>query len=376
MIRILFIDDDQAIHSTLRSLLSDEYEMISALNGKEGIRLALENHIDVILLDISLPDMSGYSVLKGLSSSIHLPPVIMVSGFRDITHVVESVRYGAYDYISKPYKFEELKGTIRNALQNSADRATVLPETDDEVLKDLLGESKVIHDVKKLMCMYSQSNSTVLITGESGTGKELVAQTIHTLSSRREQVFNTINSGAIPSTLIETELFGSVRGAFTDAVDRKGCFELSDMGTLLLDEIGEMSFQAQVKLLRVLEEKCITRIGSTKRIPVNVRVLAATNKDLLQEVQTGNFRQDLFFRINVLPIHIPPLRERKEDIPLLTAFFLEHLGSSGLSISPKAIDKLLIHDWPGNVRELRNVLERAIIISGEEHIAPHHIVFA
>jgi len=372
MVKILFIDDDIYLQKALKSYLPEEYSLISEIMGKKGIISAVREKPDVILLDIHLPDIHGLDVLSALTGKPHCPPVIMISGYGTIEIAVRAIRMGAYDFITKPYKFEQLQGTIRRAVEFSAISSSALPVSNEDVFSSLIGEDPQIKELKKTIRLYAAAESSVFITGESGTGKDLAANSIHKLSRRNKGPYHAINCGAIPDTLIETELFGSVKGAFTDAREKEGCFEAAADGTLFLDEIGEMSIQAQVKLLRVLEEKSITRVGSTRRIPINVRTITATNKDLAEAVSQCKFRQDLYYRINILPLKIPPLRERKDDLPLLCAHLLKN---SGKKLLPSAYEKLRKYSWPGNIRELKNVMERAVLLSEGENIQARHIQF-
>ena len=367
MTRLLFIDDELRTQQTMKDVLSDEAEVISAYTGRQGLERAREVEPDVILLDIGLPDLDGIEVLRSLNSHPGSPPVIMLTAHGEASLVVEAIKGGAYDYIVKPYDLQHLRGAIRQALSAHTHRAGQISV--DQQSHGIIGESPGMRRVRDIIERFAPSASPVLVLGESGTGKELVARAIHSCSGRSGP-FVPINCGAIPSSLVEAELFGSVRGAFTDAVDRPGAFEKADKGSLFLDEIGDMPMASQVKLLRVLEEREVTRIGASHSRPLDVRVIAATNRDLKDGAV---FRKDLYYRLSVLPIIISPLRERTEDIPVLAAHFLRKLGENRLS--PAAREALCQHAWTGNVRELRNVLERAVLLAGQGTIERKDIVF-
>jgi DNA-binding NtrC family response regulator len=383
MIRILFIDDDPQAQKTLSMVLQERYVFISALTAAEGLDVLNKTDPDVVLLDINLPDGSGLDVLDEILKQPLAPPVIMLTAYGEVEFVKRAIRAGAYDYILKPYTLDHLEGTIRRAVENIALRRAYVQSAagtagtvhaNPQAMGKLVGESRALKGLKALIGRFAAGDSPVLIQGESGTGKELAAEAIHRLSPRREGPFEAINCGAIPETLVEAELFGSEKGAYTDATSRAGCFERADGGTIFLDEIGELPPKAQTTLLRVLEFKRIQRVGGTRSIPLNIRILSATNRDLKTEVKTGRFREDLYYRINVLVLHVPPLRKRDGDISLLCAYFLkaEH---SDLRIHPQAVEKLLSHSWPGNVRELRNVIERAAVLTEGDEIQARDIQF-
>ena len=375
MIRILFIDDDPQAQKTLSMVLPEDYTLVSALTAAEGLEVLEKADPDVVLLDINLPDRSGLDVLDEILQRPAPPPTIMLTAYGEVEFVKRAVQAGAYDYLLKPYVLEQLEGTIRRAVENIALRKAYIPTADPQVMGKLIGESRALKELKSLIGRFAAADSPVLIQGESGTGKELVARALHGLSPRREGTFQAINCGAIPETLVEAELFGSEKGAYTDATNRPGCFERADGGTIFLDEIGELPLKAQVTLLRVLEFKELYRVGGTKAIPLNIRVLSATNRDLRREVEEGRFREDLYYRINVLFLSVPPLRGRDDDISLLCAYFLQQQRRSKLRIHTRAVDKLLNHSWPGNVRELRNVIERAAVLSDGDEIQARDIQF-
>jgi two-component system response regulator AtoC len=375
MIDILFIDDDTYAHKTLKMVLAEDYRVISALTGNQGIKKAKEEDPDIILLDIDLPDIDGIRVLEELIQLGAPPPVIMLTALADIKLVVKAVQLGAYDYLLKPYDVKELEATIRLAIQNKKDLKPLDDNLTHKALEAIVGESKGIRNIKKLVLKFSVANAPVLITGKSGSGKELVARAIHNASPRANNSFIAINCGAIPHNLMETELFGSEKGAFTDARSRPGSFEIANNGTLFLDEIGEMPFEAQVKLLRILEEKQLTRVGGTNPIPINVRIISATNKDIKSMVENKNFREDLYYRLSVLPVNIPDLAERKDDIPLLSLYFMGKNPNRRKQLTPEARQKLVEYFWPGNVRELNNVIERAMIYAETDFIRAQDIIF-
>jgi two-component system, NtrC family, nitrogen regulation response regulator NtrX len=370
MPKILIIDDERPIRSTLRDILEyEKFEVEEAVDGIEGLEKIKKGNFDLIFCDIKMPKMDGLEVLSKIQEINTEVPVIMISGHGNIETAVEAIKKGAYDYIAKPPDLNRLLITVRNAL----DKSTLITET--KVLKkkiskgfDIIGESQAIKEIKEMIARVAPTDARVLITGGNGTGKELVARQIHEQSNRSKAPLIEVNCAAIPSELIESELFGHEKGAFTSAVaQRKGKFEQAEGGTLFLDEIGDMSLSAQAKVLRALQENKISRVGGDKEIKVNVRVLAATNKNLKEEIAKGNFREDLYHRLSVILIHVPSLNERKEDVPLLAEHFLQMIcddyGMAKKSISKEAIKELQKIDWTGNIRELRNVIERLIILS-------------
>ncbi len=374
VLRLLFIDDDAAAQRTLSMILADDYTVISAFTAAEGLKLVQQEAPDVILLDINLPDTDGIQLLETLTAIPTAPAVVMLTAYSDVKFVVSAMQAGAYDYIVKPYTTTQLKGTIRRAVQNLPKRRAFARESTCPALDSIIGESAPIRNLKQIILRYATTDSAVLIRGESGSGKELVAQAIHQLSPRAAHRLVAVNCGALPESLLETELFGSERGAFTDAITRPGSFERADAGTVFLDEIGEIPPQAQVKFLRILEQKEVTRVGGTHVIPVNVRVVSATNVDCREQIKQGRLREDLYYRISVLPIDVPPLRERVEDILLLAAHFTQELSDKTHRLDSAARDKLLSHSWPGNVRELRNAIERAVLLSEEPCIRARDVI--
>ncbi len=369
---ILIIDDEKAIRKTLGEILSYEgYKMEEAGDGEEGLKKFREKNYDVVLCDIKMPKIDGIEFLEKAREINPDVPIIMISGHGTIETAVEAVKKGAYDYISKPPDLNRLLITIRNAM----DKTRLVTET--KVLKrkvarvqEMIGESAPIKKIKETIAKVSPTEARVLITGENGVGKELVARWLHEKSGRAEGPLVEVNCAAIPSELIESELFGHEKGSFTSAIKQRiGKFEQANGGTLFLDEIGDMSLSAQAKVLRALQEGKITRVGADKDIMVDVRVIAATNKDLLKEVNEKNFRLDLYHRLSVIVIHVPSLNERQDDIPLLTDQFLEDIcadyGIAKKLMEPAAIEELKAYNWTGNIRELRNVVERLVILSGK-----------
>ncbi len=377
MANILIIDDDRPIRTSLTEVLEyEKFKVDAAEDGEIGLKKLKEGKYDLLLCDIKMPKMDGMEVLQKIQDENIEVPVVMISGHGDIETAVAAVKMGAFDFISKPLDLNRLLVTVRNAM----DKSELVTETKQlrkkvysSKLNDIVGESKAIQEVKALIEKVAPTDARVLITGENGTGKELVALNLHKNSERKKAPFIEVNCAAIPSELIESELFGHEKGAFTSAIKQKqGKFEQAEGGTLFLDEIGDMSASAQAKVLRALQENKISRVGGEKDIKVNVRVLAATNKDLKEEIAEGRFREDLYHRLSVILIEVPALRDRKDDIPLLADFFLDKLsqehGHPKKKISEKAIKALQQLDWTGNIRELRNVIERLIIL-GEDEIS-------
>ena len=376
MAKILVIDDERAIRNTLKEILEFEgYHVEVAENGRIGLDRALEGAYDLIFTDIKMPEMDGLEFLRsyreGIAQHGEEAPVVVITGHGSVDSAVDALKGGAFDFIQKPLDLNRLLVTTKHAL----DHKLLVQET--KVLRkkvgkrnQMIGESAAIERVRAIIDKVAPTEARVLITGSNGTGKEVVAHLIYENSNRSKGPLVEVNCAAIPSELIESELFGHMKGSFTGAVkDRAGKFEQADGGTLFLDEIGDMSLSAQTKVLRALQENEITRVGSDKTIKVNVRVLAATNKDLKKEIAEGHFREDLYHRLNVIPIHVPDLKDRKEDIPLLVNHFIHMIcteqGWKNKHISAEAIEALQAHDWPGNIRELRNVVERLIILSGD-----------
>jgi len=369
MPKILLIDDEKSIRRSLREILEfEKYQVEEAEDGLIGLAKITAETFDVVLCDVKMPKLDGLELLQKLSSEGNETPLVMMSGHGNIETAVEAVKKGAYDFLTKPVDLNRLLVTLRNAL----DKQHLVSETKTlrkKVAKgsEIIGNSKAIEEVKNLIEKVAPTDARVLITGPNGSGKELVAKQLHDKSNRAKFSFIEVNCAAIPSELIESELFGHEKGSFTSAVaTRKGKFELAEGGTLFLDEIGDMSLSAQAKVLRALQENKITRVGGDKSIPVNVRVIAATNKNLQKEIESGNFREDLFHRLSVIPIQVPSLAERKEDIPVLAEYFLNMIcteqGNAVKDLSDAAIKALQQLPWTGNIREFRNVMERLIIL--------------
>jgi len=374
--KIMVVDDEHLIRWSLEQNLKKQgYEVCTAGTGEDALRLAREEQPDLVLLDYHLPGINGLEVLQRLKELDEDVVVIMVTAQGGLETAVNTMRHGAYDYINKPFNLDELSIVIRKALETSDLRREVVQlrsEHKKQGPPKILGSSKHMKNVLEMMAKVAKSDaSTVLIQGESGTGKELVAKWIHYESARAEKPFVAINCAAVPATLLESELFGHEKGAFTDAkTSKKGLFELADGGTVFLDEIGDMEIGMQAKLLRFLEDRTFRRIGGTKSIPVDVRIVSATNKDLLKAIEDKSFRNDLYYRLQVIPIFLPPLRERKEDIVQLVNYFMEsfsrEFNKPMKGISSMAEKLLVDYSWPGNIRELKNVIERAIILGTDE----------
>ena len=375
MSKILIIEDEAAIRRVLTKILSEEndtYQVEEAEDGATGYEKIKNNDYDLVLCDIKMPKMDGVEVLEAVKKIKPEIPMVMISGHGDMETAINTMRLGAFDYISKPPDLNRLLNTVRNAL----DKKQLVVE--NKILKkkvsknyEMIGESEAINHIKLMIEKVAKTEARVLITGPNGTGKELVAHQLHEKSERANFPLIEVNCAAIPSELIESELFGHVKGAFTSAVkDRAGKFEAADKGTIFLDEIGDMSLSAQAKVLRALQESMITRVGADKDIKVDVRVIAATNKDLKKEIAEGRFREDLYHRLAVILINVPSLNDRREDIPMLISHFADKIaseqGNAVKKFSKEAINLLKEYDWTGNIRELRNVVERLIILGGNE----------
>ena len=392
MAKLLIIDDERGIRNTLREILADEgHEVEVAENGKQGLEMAQAKAYDLIFSDIKMPEMDGLEVLshlkargEGLEANEPIEaPVVMISGHGDVETAVQALKAGAYDFLLKPLDLNRILITTKNALEskNLKQETKQLRKKINAKGATMVGESPAIMRVREIINKVAPTEARVLITGPNGTGKEVVAHMIHENSARATGPMVEVNCAAIPSELIESELFGHMKGSFTGAVkDRAGKFEQADGGTLFLDEIGDMSLAAQTKVLRALQESEITRVGSDKAIKVNVRVLAATNKNLTEEIAKGNFREDLFHRLNVIPIAVPALNDRIEDIPLLVAHFAQQIcGEQGIAVKTfddAAIKALQAKQWTGNIRQLRNVVERLIILAGAKITAAEVELYA
>ena len=374
MPNILIIDDEPGIRSVLTDILEDEnYTVFTAEDGYEGLSTLKAEPIDCIILDVWLPNMGGIDVLQEVKQDYPDIEIIVISGHANIDIAVKAVKLGAFDFLEKPLSLDKVITLVRNALQIETLKREN-KELKNAIYKEdeFIGYSESIERIRTLIDQTASSDSRIFITGENGTGKELVAREVHQKSTRATGPFIEVNCAAIPDTLIESELFGHEKGAFTSAVSqRKGKFELADGGTLFLDEIADMSLSAQAKVLRVLQEFNFERIGGEETISVDVRVLAATNKDIQEEIRKKNFREDLYFRLNVIPMHVPPLQERKDDIPHLVSYFMNKLSQQGIQpkhLEKNAIEELKTYDWPGNIRELKNFIERINIMTQEDSI--------
>ena len=366
---ILVIDDEESIRNTLSAILKDEgFSVLLAEDGEKGFLCAKEDSPDLVLLDIWMPGIDGMEVLKKINSEMPSMPVIMMSGHGTIETAVQATKLGAYDFIEKPLSLEKILLSANNALNHHRlEEENRLLRQNFSSWREMVGESPVMQKLKEQIDTVAPTNAWVLITGENGTGKELVANFIHRKSRRAAKPFVDVNCAAIPEELIESELFGHEKGAFTGAVSSKrGKFDLANGGTLFLDEIGDMSLKTQAKILRILQEQRFERVGGNKSIKVDVRVVVATNKDLMEEIGKGHFREDLYYRLNVIPFEVPPLRERRDDIKLLVdkfaALYAPEAGVTPKSFEPEAMEMLKSYNWPGNVRELKNIVERLMIM--------------
>ena len=381
--KILVADDEQSMREFLEIMLKKEgYKVSLASHGEEVVKLIDNDLFDLVLLDIRMPKLDGISALKRIKGIAPETIVIMITAYASADTAIKAMKEGAYDYITKPFKVEEIKLIIKNALEKkNLQKENILLK---QVVRDRYHFGNIIGQSPKMMVLYdllekvSPTKTNILITGESGTGKELVAKAIHYNSPRKEKPFVTLNCGAIPESLIESELFGHMKGAFTDAIaTKKGLFEVADEGTIFLDEISELPLLMQVKLLRVLQDKEFKRVGGTEDIRVDVRIISATNKDLEEAVKEKRFREDLFYRLNVIQIKLPPLRDRKEDVQILASHFLkkysEELNKNILKISPEALQILLDYEYPGNVRELQNIIERAVALESQQELTTHNL---
>ncbi len=377
---ILVVDDEESICRSLAGILSDEgYRVLTVGSGEEALKVIEEELPDLVLLDIWLPGIDGIETLKVIKRDYPQMQVVIMSGHGTIETAVKATKLGAFDFLEKPLSLEKMVLVINHALD------LVRLEEENRLLKqkfpqdyELTGESRLILELKETISIVAPTNAWILIMGENGTGKELVARAIHKQSKRARKPFIEVNCAAIPEDLIESELFGHEKGAFTGATSaKKGKFDLANEGTLFLDEVADMSLKAQAKILRILQEKKFERVGGTKVIDTDVRVIAATNKDLEKEMEAGRFRQDLYYRLHVIPLTVPPLRERKDDIPLLVQRFLKEFslkeGVENKAITEEALDRLMQHDWPGNVRELKNIIERLVIMTSDSVIRSEDI---
>ncbi len=377
---LLLIDDDTSLCRVLEHQLNEEgYVVTSASGGREGLALHGKEHFDIVVTDIAMPDMSGMQVLEEVRSRDTDTIIILITAYGTVEEAIRACRMGADDYITKPFGIEQLLFVIEKARQLKKlenENISLKAELEQRFgLENLVGGSVAMQEVYRLINKVAATDTTVLIQGESGTGKELVARAVHTLGKRKGKLFVPVDCAAIPDTLIESELFGHEKGAFTGAYkDRKGKFESAGEGTIFLDEIGDLREELQAKLLRVLQEKRISRVGSDMSIPVDVRIISASNRDLQQAVLDGNFRKDLYYRLAIIVIDLPPLRQRREDIPALTRYFLNrYAGKRKMYIEDTALEKLKKYDFPGNVRELENIIERAVVLAEGGSITLHEL---
>lgn len=385
--RILVIDDEKNIREGLQMALEDDgYEVLTAADGTAGLQKALSDVVDLIITDLRMPGIGGQELLRRVTSETPGVPVIVLTGHGTVETAVEAMRMGAYDFLTKPLDLDRLSLLVKRALQN---RELVLRHREleeqlqsNKTFEHIIGKSAAMEHVFEMIRKVAPSRASVLITGESGVGKELIASAIHNLSPRKDKSYIKVHCAALAESLLESELFGHEKGAYTGAVSQKrGRFELADGGTIFLDEIGEINQNLQIKILRVLQEKQFERVGGEKSITIDTRLITATNRDLEKEVENGTFRSDLYYRLNVVHIHVPPLRERKEDLPLLIAAFIkeftEENAKSISGIEPKARAALYAYDWPGNIRQLRNCLESAVVMSSDDIIRlsdlPEHV---
>lgn len=377
--KILIVEDEKSMREVLKILLEGEnHEVTTASDGIEGLACIEKDIFDLVITDMKMPKSDGFQVLKKIKEISPDTIVIMITAFGTKDSAVEAMKLGAYDYIHKPFNIDEIRLIVRKALEKKrlSEELSILKQKVEVTfaLENIIGQVPKMQELFRLIKKVAQSNSNVLITGESGSGKELVATALHNLSHRKEKNFVAINCAAFPEGLLESELFGHMRGAFTGAVyNKQGLFEIADGGSVLLDEIGEMPTNLQAKLLRVIENGTFRRIGGTTDIKVDVRIISATNKDIKEEISAGRFREDLFYRLNVVPVNIPPLRERREDIPLLIDHFLRKSSENRKRISPEAISLLMDYSWKGNVRELENIIERVVLLSDKDEISPRDL---
>ena len=377
--RILIIEDERSMREVLKILLEEEsYDVTTATDGVEGLDYIRSNIFDVIITDIKMPKADGFAILKEAKEIAPSTIVIMVTAFGTTESAIEAMKRGAYDYIHKPFKIDEIRLIVKKAFEkkNLSEELSLLREKfhTSYRLENIIGKSSRMMELFQLIPRVANSSSTVLIKGESGTGKELVASALHNLSPRKDKNFVTINCATFPEGLLESEMFGHMKGSFTGAVfSKSGLFEIADGGTFFLDEIGEMPLSLQSKLLRVLENGTFRRVGGTSDITVNVRVISATNKNIAEAIAAGSFREDLYYRLNVVPIEIPPLRERRPDIPLLVDHFLLKYSKSPKRVTPEALEFLMNYHWKGNVRELEHIIERVVLLSDRETIGPEDL---
>ncbi|HVP57132.1 MAG TPA: sigma-54 dependent transcriptional regulator, partial [bacterium] len=386
MAKVLVVDDQDTIRHFLSKALEDEgHEVFQAASGEQAMEYLGKDHPDAAILDLKLPGMSGMDLLEKIKHIDKQTPVVMITAYGEISSAVKAIKLGAFDYLTKPVDIDRLLLTLKRALESQKIWLELAHLRRERLVRSdfdfVVGESRAMQDLMKVVENLARSETTtVLVEGESGTGKELVANMIHALSPRRDEPFMEINCGSLPEQLLESELFGHERGAFTDAkVQKRGLLELADGGTVFLDEVGEMSLTIQVKLLRVIERMTFKRVGGTQDIKVSLRIISATNKDLAQEVKAGKFREDLYYRLKVVPLRVPALRERREDILLIAKHFLNKyniaFSKNFRGFSERAVKAMVAYAWPGNVRELKNMIERAVLLSDGDMLDAEHLSF-
>ena len=383
--KILVVDDEEIVCLSCRRILTEEgYEVHTCLSGQEGLSLLAEEALDLAIIDLKMPGMDGMELLQAIKRDHPHLPVIMITGYSTVESAVEAMKSGACDYLPKPFTPNQVEMIVKKALDNRSmmlENLYLRGEVQSKYrFENIVGQCQKMQEIYRLIAKVAPTPSTVLITGESGTGKELVARAIHYHSQRKDRQFIPVDCAVLSENLLESELFGHVKGSFTGAIVTKpGLFQVADGGSLFLDEIGNISLAMQSKLLRVIQEREFTPVGGTKLKKVDIRLIAATNRDLQEKIKEGTFREDLFYRLNIVPIHLPPLRERQEDIPLLAQHFLikycQEMGKNPKRISPAVMEMFLRYSWPGNIRELENIIERAVIMSDEEEILPRHFPF-
>jgi DNA-binding NtrC family response regulator len=383
--KILVVDDEEIVCLSCQRILTEEgYEVHTRLSGPEGLKLLAEDPFDLAIVDLKMPGMDGIEVLQAIKRDYPQIPVIMITGYATIESAVEAMKSGAFDYLPKPFTPDEVAVVVKKALETRRmmlENIYLRGEIQAKYrFENIIGNSGKMQEIYRLIAKVAPTNSTVLITGESGTGKELIARAIHYNSARKDRPFVPVDCAVLSENLLESELFGHIKGSFTGAIVTKpGLFEVADGGSLFLDEIGNISLAMQSKLLRVIQEREFTPVGGTKLKKIDIRLIAATNQDLPEKIREGTFREDLFYRLNIIPIQLPPLRERTEDIPFLALHFLkkncQEMGKNLKALSPAALELLVRYSWPGNVRELENIIERAVIMTDEEVLLPQHFPF-
>jgi two-component system NtrC family response regulator len=383
--KILVIDDEEIVCLSCQRILTEEgYEVHPRLSGPEGLKLLAEEPFDLAIVDLKMPGMDGMEVLQSIKRDYPQIPVIMITGYATVESAVEAMKSGAFDYLPKPFTPDEVAVVVKKALETRSmmlENIYLRGEIQAKYrFENIIGNSKKMQEIYRLIAKVAPTNSTVLISGESGTGKELIARAIHYNSTRKDRQFVPVDCAVLSENLLESELFGHIKGSFTGAIVTKpGLFEVADGGSLFLDEIGNISLAMQSKLLRVIQEREFTPVGGTKLKKVDIRLIAATNQELPEKIKEGTFREDLFYRLNIVPIQLPPLRERTEDIPFLALHFLkkycQEMGKNPKALSPAALKLLMGYSWPGNVRELENIIERAVIMTDEEVLLPQHFPF-